>query len=447
MRLCIVGTGYVGLVTAACFAEMGNRVTCVDIDPGVVERLRAGKIHIYEPGLEALVSRNSREGRLSFTTSLSEGLKSAEVLFNCVGTPPLPDGSCDLTAVLRVADETAELLENSLIFVNKSTVPVGTAAMVTGRIKDVMSRCGKAHEVFVVSNPEFLKEGDAVNDFMKPDRIIIGTTDSRTRKRMAKLYAPFARSRDKIIFMDEKSAEMTKYAANCMLAAKISFINEIANICERVGADVAHVRNGIGADHRIGYHFIYPGVGYGGSCFPKDVAALIRLAQQNKYSPELLCAVDGVNQRQKKVLAQKVMKYFDTRGGVDGKTLAMWGLAFKANTDDVRFSAALDIIEVLTAKGMKIRAYDPAAALKAAEAIGENPYVSIEDSQYGVLDGADALAVVTDWFQFRNPDFAAIKDSLKTPVIFDGRNLYDTETLRSFGFHAFRIGRPDVVPE
>lgn len=444
MNVCIVGTGYVGLVTAACFAEMGSHVTCVDINSDVIENLKKGKIHIFEPGLESIVSRNIAEQRLRFTTDLAEGLASAMFVFNCVGTPPDPNGACDLSAVYAVARQVGRLITKYVIVVNKSTVPVGTADQVRQIIREELDKRGVAVDFDVVSNPEFLKEGDAIADFMKPDRIIIGTDNPKAAEMLEGLYSAFARSREKMIVMTPRSAEMTKYAANCMLATKISFINEIANICEQVGADIRDVRIGIGADHRIGYHFIYPGVGYGGSCFPKDVNALIRTAVESGYQPELMSAVDAVNDRQKRMVAAKVRAFFEPHGGIEGKMLAMWGIAFKANTDDIRCSAALDIINDLTSGGMKIRAYDPAANERARAELAQNPAVEISDRQYAILDGADALAVVTDWNQFRNPDFDRIKSSLKMPVIFDGRNLYATGILSQFGFTGIRMGRPDV---
>lgn len=444
MNICIVGTGYVGLVTAACFTEMGNTVCCVDIDPDIIDTLNNGKIHIYEPGLEPLVQRNVKEGRLQFTTRLNEGIENALFVMNCVGTPSNPDGSCDLSYVLEVAKHIGETISEYKIIVNKSTVPVGTAETVQQIIQQEIDKRGIDMEFDVVSNPEFLKEGDAVNDFMKPDRVIVGTDNIRTAKLLETLYAPFARSRDKMIVMDIKSAELTKYAANCMLAAKISYINEIANICEHVGADVHDVRRGIGSDHRIGYHFIYPGVGYGGSCFPKDVRALINTSKNNGYEPSLLNAVDHVNNFQKKILANKIKAYFQNRGGVGNKTLAMWGLSFKANTDDTRESAALDIIRELTEEGMSVRAFDPASGDKIKSEALNFTNLTICNDQYEVLQNADALAVVTDWNQFRNPDFDRMKNTLTTPIIFDGRNLYSPSFAASQGFAYFCIGRPNV---
>lgn len=441
MNICIVGTGYVGLVAAACFAEMGNNVHCIDINPDVIEMLNKGTIHIYEPGLEDLVKRNKLEGRLKFSTSLAEGMEDALFVFNCVGTPPKDDGSCDLSFIEEVAKSIGSLITDYKIVINKSTVPVGTADKVREIIKMELDRRGEDIEFDVVSNPEFLKEGDAVNDFLKPDRVIVGTDNIRTAKLLETLYAPFARSRDKMIIMGIRSAEMSKYAANCMLATKISFINEIANICERVGADVKEVRIGIGSDRRIGYSFIYPGVGYGGSCFPKDVKALIRTAQENNYSPDLMNSVELVNKRQKLVLVDKIRSYFKEQGGVSGKTLAIWGLAFKANTDDIRESAALDIINSLSGDGMHINAFDPVAGENARDALKKNKLVNIIADQYKGLEGADALAVLTDWNQFRNPDFVRIKKILKTPLIFDGRNLYSASFLSNQGYCYFGIGR------
>jgi UDPglucose 6-dehydrogenase len=441
MNICIVGTGYVGLVTAACFAETGNEVCCVDIDPKIIDTLNNGKIHIYEPGLEPMVRRNVAEGRLKFTTRIAEGIENGLFIMNCVGTPGHPDGSCDLSHVLAVAAQVGRVMSDYKIIINKSTVPVGTAGEVKKIIQQEIGKRGLDVEFDVVSNPEFLKEGDAVNDFMKPDRVIVGTDNIRTAKLLETLYAPFARSRDKMIVMDVKSAELTKYAANCMLAAKISFINEMANICDKVGADIQDVRMGIGADHRIGYHFIYPGMGYGGSCFPKDVRALINTARQNGCAPSLLEAVDHVNTLQKSILAEKIKTYFKDQGGLKGKTLAIWGLSFKANTDDIRESPALTVIAELMEHGMKIRAYDPAAGPKARKELEGRENLVVLDEQYEVLAGADALAVVTDWNQFRNPDFSRIRKMLSAPIIFDGRNLYSPQFIASQGFAYFCIGR------
>ena len=444
MNICIVGTGYVGLVTAACLAEMGNDIVCVDSNPAIIEGLKKGAVHIFEPGLEPLVKRNIAEGRLRFSVDLKEGMENALFIFNCVGTPPQEDGSCDLSQVRGVARQIGSVISDYKIIVNKSTVPVGTADEVHRIIREQVEERGIRTEFDVVSNPEFLKEGDAVSDFMKPDRIIVGTDNVRTAKLLETLYSPFARSRDKMIVMDVRSAEMTKYAANCMLATKISFINEIANICERVGADVGAVRRGIGADHRIGHHFIYPGMGFGGSCFPKDVKALITTARGSGYEPDLIAAVDAVNYRQKQILGRKIMAYFSDRGGVGGRVLALWGLAFKANTDDMREAASLEIIRDLTDAGMAVQAYDPVAGTRAQDLLSANPRVRICENQYEALDGADALAVVTDWNQFRNPDFGRIYKLLKTKAIFDGRNLYDPEFTAGQGFDYFGIGRAAV---
>ncbi len=444
MNVCIVGTGYVGLVAAACYAEMGNDVFCIDVNPEIVESLRNGRVHIYEPGLEPLVKRNIAEGRLKFSTDISDGLEDALFIFNSVGTPCQPDGSCDLSDVRQVAQQIGRNMTDYKIVVNKSTVPVGTADMVKGVIEEELAKRQLSLEFDVVSNPEFLKEGDAVNDFMKPDRVIVGTDNVRTAKLLETLYAPFARSRDKMIVMSIRSAEMTKYAANCMLATKISFMNEVANICEKVGADVKDVRMGIGSDRRIGYHFIYPGVGYGGSCFPKDVKALIHTAKEHGYEAELVASVDAVNNRQKAVLANKIEAYFSEQGGVDGKSLAVWGLAFKANTDDIRESAAIETINRLTAKGMRIKAFDPEAGPNTQKELASNSLVEIMSDQYAILESADALAILTDWNQFRNPDFDKVKKMLTAPIVFDGRNLYSASYLSSLGFAYFGIGRKGV---
>jgi UDPglucose 6-dehydrogenase len=441
MDICIVGTGYVGLVTAACFAEMGNTVVCVDVNPTIIENLQKGKIHIFEPGLAELVYRNASQGRLFFTTNFAEAIKDKLFIFCCVGTPEREDGTANMEFVEKVARDIGKSICEYAIIVNKSTVPVGTADRVRHIIQEELNARDIQIEFDVVSNPEFLKEGDAINDFMKPDRIVIGTDNIRTAELLRALYAPYARSREKLMVMGVRSAEMTKYAANCMLATKISFINEIANICERVGADVAEVRHGIGADHRIGYHFIYPGVGYGGSCFPKDVKALVATARQVGYHPQLLTAVDEVNERQKYLLALKIEDYFTPQGGVEDKTLALWGLAFKPNTDDMRQAPSLAIIQRLTAAGMRIRAYDPVAGSKARAMLASNPLLEILDDAYSVLKGAHALAVVTEWNEFRNPDFQRIKKALRAPIIFDGRNLYDPKLLGANGFAYFGIGR------
>lgn len=440
MNLCIVGTGYVGLVSAACFAEMGNDVCCVDTNPAIVESLRQGKIHIYEPGLDELVKRNVAEGRLRFTTKVAEGLESALFVFITVGTPPREDGSCDLSYVYQVARDIGSSMKDYKIVVDKSTVPVGTADEVRKLVGEELKKRGETLEFDVVSNPEFLKEGDAINDFFKPDRVVVGTDNVRTGELMKALYAPYARSREKVIVMGIRSAEMTKYAANCLLATKISFINEVANICERVGADVRDVRMGIGSDHRIGYQFIYPGLGYGGSCFPKDVKALIDTSRRYEFEPQLLAAVDDVNKRQKHALSRKIEAHF-AKGGLKGKTVALWGLAFKANTDDVREASSFEFIKDLTSQGVKVVAFDPVAGPNTREHFKGNDLLTIADDQYGVLEGADCLAVVTEWNQFRNPDFGRIKKLLKNPLIFDGRNLYSPALMIDLGLEYICIGR------
>ncbi len=445
MKLCIVGTGYVGLVTAACFAEMGNNVTCVDINPEIVKKLNEGYVHIYEPGLENMVKSSRADGRLTFTTDIKEGIEGAECVFICVGTPPLPDGSCDLSYVQSVAKDIGKYMDKDLIVVDKSTVPVGTADMVAEIISDELARRGVNYHVEVVSNPEFLKEGDAIADFMKPDRVVLGVRSPEAASIMRELYAPFARTRDKIIIMGVRSAEMTKYAANCMLATKISFINEIATICESVDADVRDVRNGIGSDSRIGYQFIYPGVGYGGSCFPKDVKALINTALNYGVNPVLLNAVEDVNSRQKKHMAEIIERYFAPQGGVKGKTLAVWGLSFKANTDDMREAASIEIIRKLSQGGMKIRAFDPVAGKNAQRIFSEDKNVEICNNQYEACKDADALLTVTEWNQFRNPDFDKIRENLVAPIIFDGRNLYNPEQMAKRGFAYFSIGRKNKI--
>ncbi len=441
MRLCVVGTGYVGLVSAACFAETGNDVCCVDVNPDIVASLRQGKVHIFEPGLEDLVRRNFADGRLTFTTDIAQGIENVSAVFICVGTPSSEDGACDLSYVHQAARDIGRAMKQPLVVLDKSTVPVGTAQAVQALIAEEQAKRGVNIPYNVVSNPEFLKEGDAVNDFMKPDRVVVGTDSEDAAALLRELYAPFARSREKLLVTGVRSAEMIKYAANCMLATKISFINEIASICEKVGADVRDVRTGIGADHRIGYHFIYPGLGYGGSCFPKDVRALIHTAQAAGAEPELLKAVDSVNKRQKTRMAERIAEYFSSQGGVAGKTLAVWGLAFKANTDDIRESAAIDIIKCLTARGMRVRAFDPAAGEHSARALADSPLATIVEKQYDALTGASALLVATEWNQFRTPDFDRIKNALEAPVLFDGRNLYSGAAMARRGFAYFCVGR------
>ncbi len=441
MRICIVGTGYVGLVTGACFAEMGNIVACIDNDANKITRLQRGDLPIYEPGLEEIVRHNTKEGRLVFSSSLADGMQEADFVFLCVGTPSLADGSCDIGFVLQAAREVAANMQKEIVLVTKSTVSVGTAEKIRQIVANELQERGVTVDFFVASNPEFLKEGAAVNDFMKPDRIIVGTENEQVAELFRVLYAPFSRNREKMLIMDIKSAEMTKYAANCMLATKISFINEMARICEHVGADIGSVRAGISEDPRIGQHFLYPGVGYGGSCFPKDVRSLVHSATSVGFEPKLLRAVESVNNSQKELLADFVLHFFADKGGVDGKTLALWGLAFKANTDDMREASSLTIIEKLTAAGMRVRAFDPVADKRAADILRDNLLVEIVNDQYEMLINADGLAVVTEWNQFRTPDFARIKKQLRTQVIFDGRNLYFPDAVRNFGFQYFGIGR------
>ncbi len=441
MKLAFIGTGYLGLVAAACFAEMGNDVICVDVDEKKVEGLKKGVIPIFEPGLESIVKRNYGGGRMKFTTSLEEAVRSSLVVFVAVGTPQDENGAADLMHVQKVARDIGDFVEEYKIIVLKSTVPVGTCDKVRKTIQERLTARGFSIEFDVVSNPEFLKEGDAINDFMKPDRVIIGTDNVRTAELMKELYAPFAMEREKLIVMDNRSAEMTKYAANAMLATRISFMNEIANICEKVGADVSLVRRGIGSDRRIGYSFIYPGIGYGGSCFPKDMRALINTARENQYSSQLLMAVDGVNMRQRQIMADKVVQYFEGRGGVKGKTVAVWGLSFKPNTDDVRESPAMAIVSILVEKGVKIQAYDPEAIKGAKRVLGENPNVVYFDNAYDALTGADGLVLLTEWHMFRRPDFERVKKLLKMPVIFDGRNQYDPAEMKNRGFVYRGVGR------
>ena len=441
MKLAFIGAGYVGLVAAACFAEMGNEVICVDVDEKRIEGLKKGVIPIFEPGLESMVKRNHDGGRLKFTTSLEEGVRNSLVVFIAVGTPQDENGAADLMYVQKVARDIGEFIDEYKIVVLKSTVPVGTCDKVKKTILERLTARGFAIEFDVVSNPEFLKEGDAINDFMKPDRVVIGTDNVRTAELMKELYAPFAMERDKLIVMDNRSAEVTKYAANAMLATRISFMNEIANICEKVGADVSLVRRGIGSDRRIGYSFIYPGIGYGGSCFPKDIRALINTARENQYNSQLLTAVDGVNVRQRQMMTDKVVQYFEGRGGVKGKTVAVWGLSFKPNTDDVRESPAMAILSMLVEKGIRIQAYDPEATKSAKQVLGDNPHVTYFDNAYDALAGADGLVLLTEWYMFRKPDFDRVKKLLKTPVIFDGRNQYDPTDMKNRGFVYMGVGR------
>ncbi|HOY67969.1 MAG TPA: UDP-glucose/GDP-mannose dehydrogenase family protein [Candidatus Ozemobacteraceae bacterium] len=438
MKIGIIGTGYVGLVTGTCFAESGNDVICVDIDAAKVERLRRGEIPIYEPGLDELVTRNREEERLKFTTKIEEAIEASLMLFIAVGTPPGEDGSADLTYVLNVARDIGRHMTSFKIVVDKSTVPVGTGDLVRKVISEELAKRGTNVPFDVVSNPEFLKEGNAIDDFMKPDRVVVGCDDPRTAELMKELYAPFVRTEKPILIMDVRSAEMTKYAANAMLATKISFMNDIANLCERVGANVDNVRRGIGSDSRIGYSFIFPGAGYGGSCFPKDVQALVRTGNANSHRLEILEAVEAVNARQKQVLFTKLQEALD--GQVKGKTIAVWGLAFKPNTDDMREAPALVLIDSLLKAGARVRAYDPEAMDETRKTMKDT--IVYANKSYEALEGADALVLVTEWNEFRRPDFDRMKKLLKRPVIIDGRNVYDPARMKELGFIYRSIGRP-----
>lgn len=443
MNVTVIGTGYVGLVTGACFAEMGNTVYCIDTDVAKISSLKNGVIPIYEPGLENIVQNNHAAGRLIFDTDIAAGLDVSEVIFIAVGTPPGEDGSADLQYVLAVADEIGSKLEQYAVIVDKSTVPVGTADQVRQTIATRLSERAAQVEFDVVSNPEFLKEGAAVEDFMRPDRIIVGANSSRAKDIMHELYAPFTRSHERIIYMGVRDAEMTKYAANAMLATKISFMNEIASLCDAMDIDVENVRLGIGADSRIGYSFIYPGAGYGGSCFPKDVKALIHMASSTQIEPWVLHAVEQRNYRQKRVLFEKLNRYFD--GDLSGKTLALWGLAFKPGTDDMREAPSKVLLQQVIDAGAQVQAYDPVASETARKELPQdwfqNGKLQLLDNQYKVLENADALILITEWKPFRHPDFALVKRTLRSAVIFDGRNQYDPEQLRDLGFDYFGIGR------
>jgi len=443
MRVAIFGTGYVGLVTGTCLAEVGHDVVCVDIDQAKVDGLNRGIIPIYEPGLEPMVKANHAASRLAFTTDAASAIAHGQVVFIAVGTPPDEDGSADLQYVLAVARTIGRHLQVPTVVVNKSTVPVGTADKVRAAIAEELAARGVEIAFDVVSNPEFLKEGDAVADCMRPDRIIIGAASDAPVAVMRRLYAPFNRNHDRVVEMDVRSAELTKYAANAMLATKISFMNEIANIAERVGADIEHVRQGIGSDPRIGWHFIYPGAGYGGSCFPKDVQALARTALQYGHAPRLLEAVEAVNEAQKGHLFELVQRHYD-RGedeGVRGKTFAVWGLAFKPNTDDMREASSRRLLAQLWEAGARVRAYDPEAMHEARRIFGERDDLVLCDSAFAALEGADALIVVTEWKQFRSPDFARIRQALGDAVVFDGRNLYDPHEIEAAGLAYYGIGR------
>jgi UDPglucose 6-dehydrogenase len=432
MNLVVIGTGYVGLVTGACMAETGHNVTCVDIDSAKIAALKQGVVPIYEPGLEEILARNIAKERLHFTTDLPKAIPTAEILMIAVGTPPAEDGSADLSHVLDVAETIGRHMNGYKIVVNKSTVPVGSGDKVRERIRQFAK-----HEFDVVSNPEFLKEGDAVNDFLKPDRIVLGVSSSRAEEMMRHLYAPFQRTGDRLIVMDIRSAEMTKYAANALLATKISFMNEMANLCEKIGADVNSVRLGVGSDTRIGAQFLFPGVGYGGSCFPKDVSALLKIGAAAKNPLKVLGAVDEVNNAQRMKIAEKTIAKFGEN--LSGRTFALWGLAFKPRTDDMREAPAIYTVNALTSRGATVRGYDPAAMHEARRILGDK--ITLFEDNYSVLDGADALLIVTEWQEFRDPDFERMKSLLKAPVIFDGRNLFEPAEMRKQGFEYICIGR------
>jgi UDPglucose 6-dehydrogenase len=439
MRVTIFGSGYVGLVTGACLADAGNHVVCVDVDAGKIERLKRGEVPIHEPGLDALIRRNMDAGRLEFTTDAVKAVEHGLFQVIAVGTPPGADGAADLRYVLAVARTIGAHVSRYCIVITKSTVPVGTADKVREELQQTLRERAAKVEFDVVSNPEFLKEGAAISDFMKPDRVVVGTDNPRTTELMRALYEPFIRNHDRLIVMDIRSSELTKYAANAMLATKISFMNELANIAERVGADIEKVRIGIGSDPRIGYSFIYPGIGYGGSCFPKDVQALIRSAHEAGHEPQILNAVEAVNTRQKEVLFRKMQRHF--ADGLQGRTLAVWGLSFKPQTDDMREAPARTLIDLLLQAGARVRAYDPVAAGEAERIYAGVSGFSLAKSAYEACSGADALAIVTEWQEFRSPDFERLRELLKAPVIFDGRNLYDPATLSRFGLTYYAIGR------
>lgn len=436
MKIAVVGTGYVGLVTGACLSDVGIDVTCIDIDEKKIENLKNGILPIYEPGLEGIVKRNFEKGRLKFSTSLAESIQGAEAAFIAVGTPPGEDGSADLKYVLAVAKSIGENMSDHMVVVTKSTVPVGTAEKVRNELNLALKARGADIDFDVASNPEFLKEGAAIDDFMKPDRIVVGVSSEKAREIMNRLYRPFLLNGHPVIFMDIPSAEMTKYAANSMLATKISFMNDIANLCEVMGADVNLVRKGIGSDTRIGNKFIYPGIGYGGSCFPKDVQALIRTADQNGYEMQILKAVESVNYAQKEVLFNKILKHYN--GDISGKHFAMWGLSFKPNTDDMREAPSVVLTEKILAAGGTVSAYDPVAAEEAKHQLGDR--ITYAATEYEALKGADALLLVTEWAEFRVPDFDKIKAELKSPVLFDGRNVYSPEAMAERGFDYYCIG-------
>lgn len=437
MKIAVVGTGYVGLVTGTCFAETGNDVICVDIDKKKVDMLTTGQITIYEPGLEKLFLRNLKEERLKFTTNLEEGIREAQIIFLALPTPPGEDGSADLKYILGVADDLGKIIKDYKVVVDKSTVPVGTAE----KVRKAIARNAEV-DFDVVSNPEFLREGVAVDDFMKPDRVVVGTSSERARKTMGDLYNPFVRQGNPIIYMDERSAELTKYAANSFLATKITFMNEIALLCEKLDADVDMVRRGIGSDERIGKRFLFPGIGYGGSCFPKDVQALVKSSNEVDYDFRILNAVMDVNEKQKLHLLPKIKKYFG--GNLQGKHFALWGLAFKPNTDDIREAPALYIIDALTKEGATVNAFDPEAMNNVKQLLGDK--INYSENQYDALNNADALIIATEWNEFRTPNFLKIVTTLKNKVIFDGRNLFDINAIRELGFYYESIGRASAVP-
>ena len=443
MRVTIFGSGYVGLVTGACLADAGNDVLCVDVDEKKIEGLKQSIVPIHEPGLDALIKGNIEAERLKFTTSAKEGVDHGLFQLIAVGTPPDEDGSADLKYVLAVARSIGEHMNEYRVVMTKSTVPVGTSDKVRAAVAEAQKKRGADVEYDVVSNPEFLKEGAAIEDFMRPDRVVVGTDNPRVTELLRALYDPFTRSREKLIIMDIRSAELTKYAANAMLATKISFMNELANLAERFGADIEKVRVGIGSDPRIGYHFIYPGLGYGGSCFPKDVQALARSARGVGYEPQLLNSVEAVNKAQKQVLFDKISRHFG--GDLRGKTLAMWGLAFKPGTDDMREAPSRVLLEQLWNAGAKVRAFDPAAMKETRRIYGERADLALCSRAREALDGADALAIVTEWKEFRSPDFDYLKKQLKTPVIFDGRNLYDPAMMKKQGFTYYAVGRGEIL--
>lgn len=437
MKVCIIGTGYVGLVTGTGLAEMGNNVICVDNDQNKIQRLQQGEVPIYEPGLEELLEQNSREGRITFTTDLAGAVQQSSICMIAVGTPQDEDGSADLTYVFNVAREIAKAMNGYKVIATKSTVPVGTA----DRIREIITELTE-HPFAVVSNPEFLKQGAAVDDFLKPDRVVIGTDDERAAEIMRELYSPFLRTGNPVIFMDIRSAEMTKYVANAFLATKISFINDMANICQRVGADIGQVRIGIASDSRIGPQFLFAGLGYGGSCFPKDVKALIKTAEDHAFPSDLLKQVDHINQRQRDLFINNILSFFESN--LSGKTFGIWGLAFKPRTDDMREAPAITIINQLLEKGAKIKAFDPKAVDMAKRIFGDK--IHYATNAYEAIDGADALLLLTEWNEFRRPDFERVKALLKTPVIFDGRNQYDAERMAGRGFHYFSVGKNVLSP-